>query len=189
MDLTITEDKKLNTTDVTNYLYRLLKEFIWSVADGLPKDNFWALWDVLREWTLQNETTVYIPLFFMDLDWPVGLQNWLVLEGKSLYYKEFITKYGFNKINECIKFLSGVAFQQFMPESLSWVALMLKSQNAYEVNRKLLENFAEKAFYKYGNDIKTNKELLADYLFILDFLITIISPKAYMLKDELIQYK
>ncbi|RKE80775.1 ATP-binding protein [Chryseobacterium sp. AG363] len=189
LDLTITEDKKLNTTDVTNYLYRLLKEFIRSVANGSPKDNFWTLWDVLREWTLENETTVYIPLFFMDLDWTAESENWHVLEGKSLYYKEFITKYGFNKINECIKFLSGVAFQQFMPESLSWVALMLKSQNAYEVNRKLLENFAEKAFYKYGNDIKTNKELLADYLFILDFLITIISPKAYMLKDELIQYK
>ncbi len=189
LDLNIADDKKLHTTDITDYLYRLVKEFIRSVANGSSKDNFWALWDVLREWTLENETTFYLPLFFMDLDWTAESENWLVLEGKSLYYKEFITKYGFNKINECIKFLSGVAFHQFMPESLSWVALMLKSQNAYEVNRKLLENFAEKAFYKYGNDIKTNKELLTDFLFILDFLIATISPKAYMLKDELIQYK
>lgn len=189
LDLTITDDKKFNKSDVKDYLYRLVKEFIRSVANGSNKDKFWALWDVLREWTIENATTFYLPLFFMDLDWKAGSENWHVLEGKSLYYKEFITKYEFNKINECIKFLNGVAFHQFMPESLSWVALILKRENAYEVNRELLENFAEKAFYNYGNKIKTSKELLTDYLFILDFLIAIISPKAYMLKDELIQYK
>lgn len=189
LDLTITDDKKLNKADVTNYLYRLVKEFIRSVANGSPKDNFWALWDVLREWTLENGTSIYIPLFFMDLDWTAESENWLVLEGKSLYYKEFITKYGFNKINECIKFLNGVAFHQFMPDSLRWVAPMLKSQNAPDVNKQLLETYAEKAFYKYGNQIKISKELLENYLSILDFLITNISPKAYMLKDELIQYK
>ncbi|WP_454045025.1 hypothetical protein [Chryseobacterium sp. Marseille-Q8038] len=189
LDLTITEDNKLRSNEETEYVYRLVKEFIRSVANGSKVDHFWALWEVLREWTLENNTTVYIPLFLMDLDWTPDSENWHVLEGKNLYYKEFITKFGFNKINESIKFLNGVAFHQFTPDSLSWITMMLKSQNAHEVNVQLLEKFAEKAFYKYGNDIKNNKELLGHYLFILDFLINRISPKAYMLKDELLQYK
>ncbi len=113
----------------------------------------------------------------------------MVSIGKSLYFKDFITTLGFNRINSSIKFLSGIAFHNFMPDSISWIVPMLQSQNAGQVENEILEKFVEKAFYKYGGKIKRDKNILVDFLFTLDFLVKRSSPKAYMLREELLQYK
>ena len=189
LDRTVTSSGMKHTDELLKFLYDLVKEHIRAVNDGAPIQNFWFLWEYLRDWIIDHKQGFLIPLFLMDLDWNENSENWHVLEGKNLFYKYFIVEWGFNLINVSIKFLSGIAFNKFMPDSVSWVASMLKSQKGYEVDIKIAGKFIEKSFYKYGSKIKGDKALLNDFLFILDLLIIKGSSKAYMLKEELIQYK
>ncbi len=189
LDLILPKEGVECSDDLAEFVYRLVKEFIRAVNSGSPVDNFWDLWECLRDWMLNHMKSFFMPLFLMDLDWTESSEGWHVLEGKNLYYKTFIVEWGFNRIKESIKFLTGIAFNKFMPESVSWITAMLRSQNADQADMKMLEKFIEKAFYKYGNKIKGNKPLLIDFLFILDFLIGKGSSKSYMLREELVQYK
>jgi len=189
LDLTLPTEGTANGEELSKFLYNLVKEFIRGVNDSAPIENFWSLWECLREWMIERMNAFLMPLFLMDLDWTEDSEGWNVLDGKNLYYKSFIVEWGFNRINASIKFLSGIAFNKFMPDSVSWVATMLKTQNANDADTKIAGKLVEKAFYKYGNMIKDDKTLLSDFLFILDFLIDKGSSKAYMLKEELIQYK
>ncbi|KFF76072.1 hypothetical protein HX13_01665 [Chryseobacterium sp. P1-3] len=138
---------------------------------------------------ISNRNAIFLPVFLFDINWVESSEKWSVLEGKSLYFKNFITTLGFNRINSSIKFLSGIAFNNFMPDSISWIVPMLQSQNAEQVDNNILEKLIEKAFYRYGGKIKRDKNILSDFLFILDFLVRRSSPKAYMLREELLQFK
>jgi len=130
-----------------------------------------------------------MPLLFLEIDWKDTSAKWHVLNGKQLFYKDFILNWGFNKINTTLKFLTVIGFNNMMPDSISWIKVMLLSQNGYDINNELGERFIQKAFYNFGARIKSNKQLLLDFIFILDVLIIKSSTKAYMLKEELIQYK
>lgn len=189
LDLILPHEGIACTDELGEFLYNQVKEFIYAVNTGSSADNFWKLWECLREWMLRHKNAFFMPLFLMDLDWKESSESWHVLDGKNLYYKTFIVKWGFNRIKESIKFLTGIAFKQFMPESVSWITTMLVSQNADQVDISVLEKFTEKAFYQYGSRIKSERYLLDHFLFILEFLIDKWSPKAYMLREELMQYK
>lgn len=182
-------DEETIPDGLLKFVYELVEEFIKAVNSDIQVENFWIFWEFLREWTIKNLNARFLPIFLFDIDWRESSEKWRILEGKSLYYKDFITTLGFNRINSSIKFLNGVAFYNFMPESISWVIPMLKSQNAGEVEIELLEKFIEKAFYNFGGKIKRNPGIFNDFLFILDFLVERSSPIAYMLREELLQYK
>ncbi|HEX7754960.1 MAG TPA: hypothetical protein VF421_06445 [Niabella sp.] len=189
LDLILPKNGVACSDDLGEFVYGLVKGFILAVNSGSAVENFWELWECLREWMLSQKNGFFMPLFLMDLDWTESSEGWWVLNGKNLYYKTFIVDWGFNQINTSIKFLTGIAFNKFMPDSVSWITSLLQSQNASQVDMKMLEKFTEKAFYKYGNKVKSDKPLLDDFLLILDFLISRGSSKAYMLKEELITYK
>ncbi|MDO1449638.1 hypothetical protein Q0590_25395 [Rhodocytophaga aerolata] len=186
---TLPNEEKPQTDEFNTFIFELIQEHIRAVNGNASVSNFWALWEILKQWMITQSKSYLMPLFLMGIKWNGNSDKWHVLDGKNLYYKDFILKYGFNRINESIKFLSGIAFRNFMPDSLSWVASMLTSQKANEVSVEEAEKFIQKAFYNYGATIKGNKTLLNDFIFILDFLIAKHSTKAYMLKEELIQYK
>lgn len=171
LDLTLTSAGEEHTEELNKFLYGLVKEHIRAVNDDAPIQNFWSLWEYLRDWIIEHKKGFMMPLFLMDLDWTENSEGWHVLESKNLFYKNFIVEWGFNLINTSIKFLGGIAFNKFMPDSVCWVASMLKSQNAHEVDLKIAGKFIEKSFYKFGTQIKRDKALLNDFLFILDFLI------------------
>ena len=189
INYTLIDIEKPQTEEHIKFVRGLIQEHIRAVNDNSSVANFWALWELLRKWMINNDNGYLFSLFLMTLDWNESSNKWHVLSGKNLYFKEFISNYGFNQIDVSIKFLSGIAFHDFMPDSISWVATMLTSQKGHEVSIPIAEKFIQKSFYNFGAAIKSDKVLLDDFIFILDFLIAKYSTKAYMLKEELIQYK
>lgn len=182
-------NEKHTSIQFVQFVCKILEQFIYAVNTGFSEENFWVLWEYLRVWTVETKRLIYMPLFLMDIQWHSSTDQWRVLEEKKLYYQDFIIKWGGNLINSTLKFLNGIAFKNFMPDSITWIAILLCSENSKDIDSELLEKFAEKAFYKYGGKIKRNQEVLLCFLYILDILIAKGSPKAYMLKDELLQYK
>lgn len=189
LDSSIETPEKSIPDDYLKFIYKLVEEFIRAAIGRIQLENFWIFWEFLEDWMISNNNARFLPVFLFDIDLVESSDKWSVLDGRSLYFKDFITTLGFNRINSSIKFLSGIAFHNFMPDSISWIVPMLQSQNAEQVENNILEKFVEKAFYRYGGKIKRDKNILADFLFILDFLIKRSSPKAYMLREELLQYK
>ncbi|MFC4686964.1 hypothetical protein ACFO4P_08450 [Epilithonimonas pallida] len=185
--LTLSNEQDIKTDKFQQFISKLIKEFI--LARGIDLGKFWILWEVLKDWSLKNRNGKFFPFLLLDIDWKESEEKCSFIEGRQLFYKDLITNWGFNRINSSIRFLNGIAFYNYMPESISWIALMLKTEKSVEADYTLLNNYIEKAFYKYGAKIKRNRSVLKDFLFILDFLIEKSSTKAYMLKDEFLQYK
>lgn len=179
----------IKTDELPTFVYDLIQQHIIAVDHGASKTNFWALWEQLRQFILQHKKMFLIPLFLLDIKWNENAENWSVLQGKMLYYRKFITKYGFNLIDSSIRLLSGIAFRTFMPDSVSWVRAMLHSEQGFSADVRLIDKFVLKAFYSYGSEIKGSKEYLGDFIDILNLQIIRRSSKAFMLKEELIQYK
>ena len=193
LKLTLQNDKELNTEKIIEYLQDIIKQIVLAInswpSTTQPIAKFWFLWNVLKDWILTTKRSYLIPVLFLDVGWHDDVVEWNVLEKKSNFYKEFILKYGHNSINECIDLVSGIGFKPFMPESVSWIAEVLIYQTIHIVKSNKLGRFVHRAFFNYGTQIKGNKRLTKDFLYILDFLIARGSPKAYMLKEEMIQYK
>ncbi|WP_157757781.1 nSTAND3 domain-containing NTPase [Elizabethkingia occulta] len=189
LDVIVETSEKSIFDEYLKFIYKLVEEFIRTTIDRIQLENFWIFWEFLEKWMISNRNAIFLPVFLFDINWVESSEKWSVLEGKSLYFKNFITTLGFNRINSSIKFLSGIAFNNFMPDSISWIVPMLQSQNAEQVDNNILEKLIEKAFYRYGGKIKRDKNILSDFLFILDFLVRRSSPKAYMLREELLQFK
>ncbi len=187
LDLTFSSEQNIKTDKFQEFILKLIKEFI--LARGIDLGKFWVLWEVLKDWSLKNRNGNFFPFLLLDIDWKESVEKCSFIEDRQLFYKDLITNWGFNRINSSIRFLNGIAFYNFMPESISWIAPMLKTEKSIEADLNLLNNFIEKAFYKYGAKIKRNRSVLKDFLFILDFLIEKSSTKAYMLRDEFLQYK
>lgn len=189
LDLTKEIEGIKNTDKHGDFIYDIVKEHIKAVNSGSSVENFWHLWTILRDWIEGTKRPKLMPLLFLEIDWKDTSAKWDVLDGKQLFYKDFILKWGFNQINTTLKFLTVIGFNNMMPDSISWIKVMLLSQNGYNIDNELGERFIQKAFYNFGARIKSNKQLLLDFIFILDVLIIKSSTKAYMLKEELIQYK
>ncbi|MFN0293782.1 hypothetical protein [Pedobacter helvus] len=189
LNLTIAEGGKVISDQLEEFLTGLVREHIFAVNGGFSVSSFWKSWDILKEWMIEKNRGALLPLFLMSVDWSENSDNWHVLDGKNLYYGDFITRFGHNNANESLKFLGGIAFKKFMPESISWIAAMLSTKGSLYIDLTIAEKFIHKAFYGYTALIKGDSLLLKDFIYILDYLIAKSSTKAYMIKEDLITYK
>jgi hypothetical protein len=192
LNLTIKNDKEINIFKISEFVRDILKHIVIAIynwqADTQPTTKFWLLWYKLKDWMISVNRGYLIPLFLLDVEWHNHIDG-NVLKGRKQFYKDFVLDYGYIRVNECVDLLSGVGFKPFMPDSVSWLAVVLKNYTEEIVKNVKVERFIYRVFFRYGVQIKGNKNLTKDFLFILDFLINRGSPKAYMLKEEMIQYK
>ncbi|SFE49619.1 hypothetical protein SAMN05518672_1073 [Chitinophaga sp. CF118] len=189
LEATLPKKDDPDTDELDKFLDEQIKELIYAVDGGSSVENFWALWEQLRLFVLKHPHPYLLPYFLLDIKWKTNSEHWRVLDGKSLYYKYFLTNYGHNSVDLSMKLLSGVGFRNFMPDSISWLTTIINYETLVTVDMKLFDNFILKSFYSYGTQIKSNKAYLNDFILLLDLLILRGSAKAYMLKEELIQYK
>jgi hypothetical protein len=193
LNITLLDDKEINTAKITEFIRDIIKHLVFEInnwrSDTQPIKKFWILWSKLKDWMISVNRGYLVTLFLLDVGLSDQVDDWNVLKGKKQLYKEFILSYGHIAINESIDLLSGIGFKTFMPDSVSWLANVLKHETGDIVKISKVEKFVYRSFFRYGNQIKGNKMLTKDFLFILDYLIDKGSSKAYMLKEEMIQYK
>jgi hypothetical protein len=193
LDTTLQNNIELNTYEIIEFIKSIIKQTVLELnswpSRTQPIEKFWQLWNVFKDWISTTKRAYLIPVLLLDVGWDDSVMQWNVLEKKSSFYKDFILEYGNNAVNECIDLVSGIGFKPFMPQSVSWMAQVIKYQTIHIVKISKLDRFVHRTFFNYGTQIKGNKRLAKDFVFILDFLIDKGSPKAYMLKEEMIQYK
>lgn len=174
---------------IKDILKQISLEVISADFESLMVKQFWILWHKLRDWILLNSRIFLMSVLLLDIGWNGHIEKWDNLKGQEQFYKDFISNYGSYAVNECMDLLAGAAFRNFMPNSVSWLVALLKTDLYDAPIYRKLERFVHRVFFNYAAKIKGSTVLNRDFLYLLDLLIAKGSPKAYILKEEMIQFK
>jgi SpoVK/Ycf46/Vps4 family AAA+-type ATPase len=176
------------------YISSLFQNII-SEVDGknsLSK-NMWYLWDVLEEKIRKSNKQFFISsLFLFSRWWKQDAEHWPPLENKKEYFKRLIAELGYLDIASVIRLLSGIGTKTLLPDGINWLRIALDKNSSPEKvlnNRNTFfycEKLVQKIYYKYLREVKTNRELCQNLIFLLDKMIQFGSSIAYQIREQVI---
>ena len=90
-----------------------------------------------------------------------------------------------------IDLFSTVGEKQFLPEGISWLVDIYKSEMNATVSliAPSAERMIERLFYNHISKMKRDKKLIEDYLWILNRMVDLGSSEAYLFRENVITYK
>lgn len=149
--------------------------------------RFWIYWDELYSKIKDNDNYNKEFLFYSDY-WKTDAEDWIVLDKKSDEYLFKIENLKYVNLKALTQLLSGIGFKKLMPNGLRVLVKNLKidtSKIDYYYGEKLIMN----CFKQNVKNIKEDRILLDEFLWLLDLMINLGSSKAYLIRENLIIYK
>ena len=161
-------------------------------------ENFWSLWNVFYEMMPEDGMCPLMEKLMLDTRYLCFDENsvpdesdWSVLENQKEFYKKLLLGKGKTFINSAIKVFSTIGNKAFMPDGISWIVEILKSNSG--LCGCLLTTHAERMikrlFCDHISAIKSDKKLIEDYLWILNKMVELGSSNAYFIRENVITYK
>ena len=113
------------------------------------------------------------------------------MENKKDFYKKMVLELGQNNTKAIINLFSTVGEKTFLPDGISWLVSILKenSSEVINLNSPSGERLIKRLFYNHILKIKNSKQLIIDYLWILNNMIDMGSSEAYLFRENVITYK
>lgn len=161
-------------------------------------EHFWYLWNVFDELIPDNSNHHLIQKLLFDIQYLLaddkGIlneDNWIVLENKKEFYKRILTGKGKSYVASAIKVFSTIGNKAFMPDGISWIVEVLKSnpESCKYLSTTHADRMIKRIFYQHISIIKNNKKLTEDYLWILNKMVELGSSNAYFIRENVITYK
>ena len=183
------------SSKILEYVIYRLDEF---VANSTDEDlnqkliaNFWAIWQHLFEKIKASGKQYFLGMLFLDIQWKVTASHWKPLENKRDFYHSMVKDLGKYKIASILNVLSTIGEKTFLPESISWVVEIFKSENSTTTALQYpsAERIIKRLFYNHISKIKNDKLLIDDYVWILNMLVDLGSSEAYLFRENVITYK
>ena len=117
--------------------------------------------------------------------------HWLPLVGKKEFYHKIVIDLGINKTQSIINVFSTIGEKTFLPEGLSWlVEIYKKDENLITSLISLAaERLIKRLFYNHISEIKKNKQLINDFIWLLNKMVDLGSSEAYLFRENVITYK
>lgn len=161
-------------------------------------EKFWSLWDVFYGMMPEDGMCPLMEKLMLDTRYlcfdersAPDESDWCVLENQKEFYKKLLLGKGKTYINSAIKVFSTIGNKAFMPDGISWIVEVLKSNSG--LCGCLLTTHAERMikrlFYDHISAIKSDKKLIDDYLWILNKMVGLGSSDAYFIRENVITYK
>lgn len=162
------------------------------------KNNFWKLWEVLfnllpanENHPLKKKLLLNIRFLLWDSDWNPSENDWSVLNGKKEFYKKMLIEKGREEVSSAIDVFSTIGGKEFLPDGISWLRDIFDSD--FEASACLAslssERMIKRLFHNHISEIKNNKKLINDYLWILNRMVDLGSSEAYFFRENVITYK
>jgi hypothetical protein len=177
--------------DIKKYVESLIEFFYYKVDNNseneLIKTNFWIYWNELYLKIKDNNNFSQEFLFYSSY-WKSDVKEWKVLKGKSEKYLIDIENLSYVNIKALMQLLSNLGFDYLMPNGLKILVKHLKADSInfdYYYGEKLIMN----CFKQKIKEIKEDRILLEDFLWLLDLMINLGSSKAYLIRENIILYK
>ncbi|MCC5814955.1 MAG: hypothetical protein JJT78_09380, partial [Leptospira sp.] len=117
--------------------------------------------------------------------------DWSLLDGKSEFYKKSFLGKGKNHPLSAINVFSTIGGKEFLPEGINWLTRILKENNMAisSLTTDSANRLMKRIFYNYISEIKNDRELIEEYIWILNTMVDLGSSDAYFLRENVITYK
>ncbi len=106
--------------------------------------------------------------------------------------RRLVTEFGQYDLKAVMRLLSGIGMEALMPHGLNWLGTVLESvenprseladSDVFIYSEKLIR----RTYYKYLREIKRDRQLQQNMLFLLDLLVDIGSSLAFIVRERLI---
>ncbi|MGR3179618.1 MAG: hypothetical protein ACUZ8E_16370 [Candidatus Anammoxibacter sp.] len=174
-------------------LYNILKDSNDEAQNKQLIDNFWLVWNHLYGRIKDSGKLYLTSILFLDIQrgWGAESSHWRVLENKKQFYHQMVTELGTSNVKSIINVLLTIGDKCFLPDGVSWLTELLKKspkEKKYLVTTAG-ERLIERLFYNHISTIKNSKQLINDFVWILDNMIDLGSSKAYLFRENVITYK
>lgn len=161
-------------------------------------DNFWKLWRHFYDLINSSSQKPFIDKLLLNIRYLLfdfnGNPNAIdqnVLSKNIDLYKEIVSNLGEGHVNSIINVFSTIGGDVFLPIGISWlVEICKKSQDdKIELVSPAATRMIKKIFYDNISEVKNNKRLIGDYIWLLDAMVELGSSEAYFFRENVITYK
>lgn len=188
----------------TTFEYVVLKLFDESQgssqSDSYQKhlQNFWNLWEELSKLVIDSGNSFFVDLLLLNVrhllfdyaGYPTEI-DWIALTGKSEFYENLVRKLGSGNTKAIVNIFSTIGAGEFLPNGINWLVEIFKANpsDISSLSSPAAERMIRKLYYRYISEIKGNKNLIDDFIWILDKMIDLGSSEAYLFRENVITYK
>jgi archaellum biogenesis ATPase FlaH len=185
-----------------DFVSKIMESIVYTLDDIIAKsndsvlnikltDNFWVIWDYFFEKIKNSERQFFASTLLLSIDWKEESSDWTPLHSKKEYYYKIVKELGNTQTASILKVFSTVGEKQFLPDGLSWLVEIYKSNDSYtkSLTHKSAERLIERLFYNHITTIKNNKTLIQDFIWLLSKMVDLGSSNAYFFRENVITYK
>lgn len=153
--------------------------------------NFWALWQYFFDKIKVSGKQYFLAILFLDIKWKEISTHWRPLENKRDFYQSMVKDLGKYKATSILNVFSTVGEKTFLPESISWLVDIFKSEadTTVALLYPSAERLIKRLYYNHISIIKNDKKLIDDYVWILNRMVDFGSSEAYLFRENVITYK
>lgn len=154
-------------------------------------ERFWVLWEHFFEKIKSSGRLYFTKTLFLDIDWKKESIHWKALEGKKDFYYKMMKELGKEQTQSIINLFSTAGEKTFLPEGISWLVEIYKENEGSKVSLASMdaERLIKRMFYNHISEVKSNKKLVDDFIWILNEMIRLGSSEAYLFRENVITYK
>jgi len=182
-------------TDVLKISIAKLDDIVDNNPNDTIKNNaikhFWEVWEYLSEKIKRSGTGYFVQQLLLDTSWKEQATDWQALHGKKEIYHQMINDFGASNVQSILNVFSTIGEKTFLPEGLSWLVELLKKEplQLTVLMSVAAERLVKRLFYSHISEIKRNKRLIDDFVWLLDNMVEIGSSEAYLFRENVITYK
>lgn len=161
-------------------------------------ENFWAVWQYLFDVIKVNDKKPFVSTLLFNVRYllydyygKAVEHHWKALEDKKDFYYIMIDEVGENYVDTIMNVFSIVGPKAFLPEGLIRIVELLKrnQRQKWALIDASGERFVKKLFYNHISNIKRDKRLINDFIWLLNEMVDLGSSSAYLFRENVITYK
>ncbi|TGM61521.1 hypothetical protein [Leptospira vanthielii] len=204
-----TKSQRYGRNDLVEFVNTTLDYYVLTLYDNgyrgieqskykLQQTNFWNLWGVLFDLIPDDGNHSLVQRLLFDIRFLLwddkgnpNVKDWSLLNGKREFYKKIFLEKGKKHVSSVINVLSTIGEREFLPEGISWLTEILKSNDnaTLSLSTSSANRMIKRIFYNHIAKIKNDQTLIGDYIWILNKMVDLGSSDAYLLRENVITYK
>lgn len=199
-------DSKNNLPWTNNYLFDFIRSVLKTTISNLDSviansrnesdyqvfvDNFWSTWKHFFQKVRKDNIKLLVSELLLGVDWREAATHWKALEGRKDVYKCMILELGHVYPKDIINVLSTIGEKEFLPEGIRWLVEILEKNPRFITHlvSPAGERLIKRLFHNHIMKIKSNQQLISDYLWLLNTMTDLGSAQAYLFRENVITYK
>lgn len=186
----------INRKQIMHDAFEFVKDIVESLIfeeDKILSSRFWDLWEILEKEVKTNKDPDFLALLFLSFPWwNSDSEDWSPLQGKKPYIQKLIRELGKFDIKSVTRLISGIGTATLLPDGIIWISQVIKEMPERDKRLKdsdvffYFERLIRRAYYRHLKDIKSDKELRDNFLYVLDTLINLGSSLAFIVRERVV---